>query len=73
MPINQRTKPEATMSIFSKETIKRLAVEATKQHTSAEQCNPFINNPDAADLFKKYFETEITYKQLEAALLEKQV
>jgi len=55
-------------TIFSKETIKLLAQEAALQFTTAEQCNPFINNPDAAALFKKYFETEITYQQLETAI-----
>ena len=52
-------------TIFTKETIKLLATEAAMQFTRAEQCNPFVNNPDAAALFKKYFETELTYRQLE--------
>ena len=56
------------MTIFSKETIKQLAVEAALQFTSTEQCNPFVNNLDASDLFKKYFEMELTYRQLETAI-----
>lgn len=55
-------------TIFTKETIKLLAAEAALQFTEARDCNPFVNNPDAADLFKKYFETELTYNQLETAI-----
>lgn len=54
-------------TIFTKETIKLLAQEAALQFTTAEQCNPFVSNPDAADLFKKYFEIEIAFLQLETA------